>query len=153
MWWGFFSPVSLFPGFHHSPALTTVWWANLCSLAPCVHHTFGLHQTCIRYEHIKSSGHQTTDITTTSAAAASASRSSGLFGLTDGRSQLEHVFHSHLLLLLVHINCFGSKQRVFAHHSEREVWCVESALDAWQVLRGKELREWWEVEDGGHHTD
>lgn len=30
---------------------------------------------------------------------------------------------------------------------------VESALDAWLVLREEELGEWWEVEDGGHHTD
>lgn len=49
-----FFPPFLFPRILHSPVLSTpVWWTNLCSLAPCVLHTFGLHQTCIRQDRIK----------------------------------------------------------------------------------------------------
>lgn len=136
MWW-FFSSF-LFPCFLHSPLLATpMWWANLYSLAPCV---CSIHLVFVKlafHKHTLSLGHQTTDMTTASAAAAAASASSGLhFSLTDGRSQREAVFLSLLLPLLVRINSFRLTWRVSAHQSEpKGVWCVESALDAWQVLR------------------
>lgn len=58
------------------------------------------------------------------------------------------------LTLLVRLNSFRFKWRVSTHHLEpRGAGWVESAFDAWQVLREKKLREWWEVEDGVHHSD
>lgn len=100
----FFFLFSTFPRFLHSPALAPpLWWANLCFLAPCVLHIFGLHQTCIQQECIKLSPPDHWDHHHLSICSC-ISLIRPTFWFTDGRSQLENASLCPLPVILIHMN-------------------------------------------------
>lgn len=102
-------------------------WQHHCGGLICVllPHVCSIHLVFIKLafgRNALSLAHQTTDTSTTWAAAVSAS--SGIyFGLTDGRSQLETVFLSPPFPLLVHINSFRLKQSISSVRAQGYMMC------------------------------